>query len=203
MATRRWAMGNRRFHSTTNENFDIIAKGAIVELSEKFFGRFTFKTKGKMRTQKEILARIDEIREEDFFGVEQSDLIGYLDFDNAKPFLKPETTEASWTEILDKRVTPLDEMKKYMSFALDKAENHRGLSAGRSVSHFRAWLWLIGDDELLAFINKEENYRYYGVPILRKIGEKYNIPLPTDETWFNNMSNGNRCSADCREGCSI
>lgn len=155
-----------------------------------------------MRTQKQIIARIEQIKEEDCFGVEQSDLIYYLTFDNAKPFLKPETTEATWNERLEKHRTPLGEIKEYMAFALDKAENHRGLSAGRSISHFKSWLWLVGDDELLAFISKGENYKNYGAPILRKIGEKYNIPLPTDDDWFKNMSNGRMCRADCDEGCS-
>ena len=33
-----------------------------------------------------------------------------------------------------------------MTFAWDKANNERNLSAGRSINHFEVWLWLLGDE---------------------------------------------------------
>jgi len=39
-----------------------------------------------MRTQQEILARFEKA--DDFFGTQQGDLISYMEFEFAKPFLK-------------------------------------------------------------------------------------------------------------------
>ena len=39
-----------------------------------------------MRTQEEILARFEKA--DDFFGTQQSDLLSYMEFEFAKPFLK-------------------------------------------------------------------------------------------------------------------
>ena len=37
-----------------------------------------------MKTQKEILKKIEDYKDDDFLGVKRSDLIDYLDFENAK-----------------------------------------------------------------------------------------------------------------------
>ena len=69
-----------------------------------------------MRTQEEILKRIDEIKEDDFFGTETSDLIEYLEYKNAKQFLKKDVTKKDWkNKSIDKDV--LKEMKGYIDFA--------------------------------------------------------------------------------------
>ena len=62
-------------------------------------------------------------------------------------------------------------MQKYMDFAWDKANSRRGLSAGRSLSHMSAWLWLMGEstaaDEIM------DNHYNYGKPWLRAICEAF------------------------------
>lgn len=155
-----------------------------------------------LRSQQEILDRIEEIKKLDFFGTERSDLALHLLYDNAKEFLKPDVDKESWDREVRGRRAVLDEMRDYMTFALGKIEDHRGLSAGRSISHFRAWLWLLNDDELLEFSYVTENYRNYGAPILRRIGEKYGIALP-NESWFENMSYGLPCKLNCEDGCGM
>lgn len=50
-------------------------------------------------------------------------------------------------------------MIEYMPFAWEKANNCRGLSAGRSLAHYTAWLWLDGDNEIWPTL---EDYEYYG-----------------------------------------
>lgn len=128
----------------------------------------------QMRTQAEIVARITSLKDEDFFGFETSDLIDYLDYEHAKQYLKPEVTEEQWNKREQK--PPVEAIKGYMNFAWGKANDKRGLSAGRSVSHFRAWLWLACNDELLNFVNEDDNYAPYGKPILAKISEFYGLP---------------------------
>jgi hypothetical protein len=99
------------------------------------------------RTQEEIVARIREIQPVDFFGWEATDLLAYLSFELAKPFLKDDATAEEWAEA-DKpftRESVVAEIVEYMPFAWDKANDQRGISANRSISHMRAWTWLLND----------------------------------------------------------
>ncbi len=115
------------------------------------------------RSQQEIVNRMKELEREDFFGVIRGDLLYYLDFTHAKPFLKDGVTEADWNDSRDTK-PPLEVAKNYLPFAWDKANNCRGLSANRSVNHFEAWLWLAGIDGFHKVSDSE--YEYYGKPVL-------------------------------------
>lgn len=131
-----------------------------------------------VRTQEQIVQRMEEVKDRDFFGFERSDLIEHLDFERAKPYLKDGVTREQWDarEIED----PVEVIKKYMDFAWEKALGERGLSAGRTISHLQAWLCLAGEDGLLAFAEDDANYPMYGVPILRRVCEHYQLPIPED-----------------------
>lgn len=120
------------------------------------------------RTQDEIVARINQLAGDDFFGTQTSDMLTYLDFDHAKPFLKEDCTKEKWDDARKEplRENVIKEMVEYMEFAWDKANNKRGLSAGRSMDHYRAWLWLIGESDLVL---KIQHYEYYGKPQLIEI----------------------------------
>ena len=159
-----------------------------------------------MRTDKEIVARIKKMEGAigDIFGFQRQDLISYLSFTAAKPWLVDEATEADWAEMQqpNTREDIIAAMRDYMPFALGKAENHRGLSAARSIDHFRAWLWLLGDDETFSFADEHSNFPNYGAPILKRICEQYSFPQPAEE-WFRNMANGDSCRPNCNEGCGM
>jgi len=135
----------------------------------------------------------------DIFGT-VVDLLVYLPFEEAKEFLKPEVKPEEWKtkELTEEAI--IKEMRDYMEFALGKADNHRGISSSRSIDHYRNWLFLLDDNELLEFLNNEENYENYGVPILKKICDKYNFPFPDDEGLLN-MSKGKPCYSGCTSGC--
>lgn len=152
--------------------------------------------KGRARTDEEIVARIKEVEEkgDDIFGFIRMDLISYLPFNIAKPFLEEDTKEEDLKLHEPTREHLLDEMRKYMDFAVKKAINHRGLSASRSINHYEAWAWLMGDEF------DWENYTNYGCPILKAICEKYGFPVPTDEG-FLRMAEGKKCGADYQCGC--
>jgi len=62
-------------------------------------------------------------------------------------------------------------MKDYMSFAWEKANDKRGISANRSIDHFKGWLWLLGDEEGIEYL--KANYVPYGKPGLAYICKKY------------------------------
>ncbi len=122
-----------------------------------------------MRSVPEIIAKI-ESHKNDFFGFIASDLIAYLSFSDAKPFLKDEAKEAEWKPESVERDDVLAKMLGYMPFAWGKANDCRGLSAGRSIEHMRAWLWMIGEDRMSDLI---EDYSHYGKPQLRAICNRF------------------------------
>lgn len=154
-----------------------------------------------MRTNAEILARIKEVQDRDFFGTECNELVRGLDFNGAADFLKPEVTAEQWGEsMLSTELMIKGAMQEYMGFAIDKAINHRGLSASRSISHFMGWLWLLGDDELVAFCEDGDNYANYGMPCLKRISDKYAFAFPTTEEALR-MATGQPCEVGCSQGC--
>lgn len=123
-----------------------------------------------MRTQEEIIARIESIKKDDFFGFQTADLIQCLDFEHAKSYLKKGATADQWPTEPHDRESILKVMENYMDFAWDKANNERGLSAGRSMAHYTAWTWLIGDEDKFPNL---ETYTDYGRPHLRALCKEY------------------------------
>lgn len=125
------------------------------------------------RTQKEIVQRVKRVIQTDMFGFEVPELIGYLDYEHAKEFLKEGVTEKDWSK--DKRLTPKEQIEDYMWFAWEKANNKRGISAYRSMLHMRAWIWL-DDPEFFNEIDSEiEDFEYYGKDVLVKICKHYGL----------------------------
>jgi hypothetical protein len=114
-----------------------------------------------MRTQEEIVRRIEDLKDSDFFGFQRSDLTDALDYEHAKSFLKEAVPENEWEQSLSNDEDVRTKMINYMEFAWDKANNCRGLSAGRSMSHYKAWTWLLGDEVFNQFDDLED-YQYYG-----------------------------------------
>lgn len=126
-----------------------------------------------MRTIKEIKQRIKEVERSghDFMGTETTDLIMCLPYDEAKEFLNDDITKEVFEEKYMRkrdRESVLATMLEYMPFAWDKANNQRGLSALRSMSHFTTWVWLAGDD-----LGNLLDYEFYGKDNLIKICEHY------------------------------
>lgn len=160
-----------------------------------------------MRTSEEIIARIKAVADDDFFGTQFSDLVSQLDFADAKTLIapSPDFTEATWSQT--KREDPLESAKSYLDFAWDKALDHRGLSASRSIEHFRSWLWLAGRDDLVAVCEDESKYQPYGAPILAAISQALGVALPAaaaDAEDVALMAAGKPCvgcASRDREGC--
>ena len=123
-----------------------------------------------MRTQEEILQKIESLKDDDFFGFKTSDLIEYLNFENAKPFLKDGVTPEQWHQAIGQREYILKVMLDYMPFAWDKANYCRGLSAMRSLEHFSIWVWLLGDESKFGDLLE---YEHYGKEHLIAICDNY------------------------------
>lgn len=137
------------------------------------------------RTQKEIVSRIEAVRETDLFGAQTGDLVCFLEYEHAKQFLTEGTTKEQWDTSTSGVVSPARCIAEYMAFAWDKANNRRGLSAARSIDHMVTWLWLDGKDELAAQI---EHYDYYGKPQLVAVCNEYGIDWKAldDGEWVDN-----------------
>ena len=109
------------------------------------------------RTDDEIISRINVVADRDFFGFEVSDLVVRLEYEKAKQFIPTDVIQKDWEVVSREPADVISMMRNYMSFAWEKANDGRGLSAGRSLSHYSAWIWLAGDDlgDLL-------EYEFYG-----------------------------------------
>ncbi|NMC34574.1 MAG: hypothetical protein GYA36_19300 [Veillonellaceae bacterium] len=154
-----------------------------------------------MRTQDEIVKKIRE--SESLFGFEKEVWLPFLDYEHAKPFLKPESTKEMWENVAAEDAVVLEQMRDYAAFGWEKIWDHRGISASRTIEKMKAWLWLLGTpeaDELIKFADADENYPQYGAPILAKICRAYGFPIP-DDAGIARMIEGKPCIDGCDEGC--
>lgn len=122
-----------------------------------------------MRTFEEIVKRIEDTAGEDWLGFEVNEYFRALTPEQIE-VLKPRIIKQEAD--LSKHVPDLtndEAIRKccidYMPFAWDKANNCRGISAGRSLAHYKAWLWMLGTDEFEGI----DEYEYYGKPQLVQI----------------------------------
>ena len=127
-------------------------------------------TPNTLRSQADIVAELERIKSSDFFGFKTGDLLGYLDFEHAKPYLNDDAVAEKWTQAPSDRDSILNQMEEYMSFAWDKANSERSISAGRSLAHYTVWIWMIGDQGRFGDL---EEYHYYGKDNLRSICDAY------------------------------
>lgn len=141
-----------------------------------------------MRTRDEIAARL-KLPSDRIFDFGREVLIQYVSL----PGFHPRSLE---------RDDVLREMREYMNFAWEKVEDHRGLSASRSVDKFIAWVWVLGDEgvyeELVEM--QERAYPQYGAPILKKVCKTYDFPIPSSVA-IAAMAEGLPCEPGCQQGC--
>lgn len=168
-----------------------------------------------MRTIDEIRDRAADIADDDFFGFRVSTLAEVVPFDQMASIgvtLKEEATAEQWeTQRLATVDAVLESAVDYLKFAFGKAENHRGLSASRSVDRMGEYLWLLGldTDEFEA-----AEYAQYGMPKLKVAADLLGVRFPESPRLVN-MAEGRQCLhgtdpklapwADgvCDEGCSL
>lgn len=132
-----------------------------------------------MRTQKEIIDRFNSVSGDDYLGFETCVLAEWLTYESVKELgvLVEGTTEKEWDKLYKEPTyeNVLKRMKDYISFAYDKARGHRGISAYRSLAHYKSWVWLLDDGFSEEFDRMVERYTGYGIPILDKLNERYNL----------------------------
>ena len=123
-----------------------------------------------MRTQEQIVQQIEKRKSDDFLGFEIDEYLRFLDYEYVKQYLKEGTKPEQWGEPSENTTEGiLKIMLDYMPFAWDKAKNCRGISASRSISHYKAWIWMLDD----GFEFDEDSYCHYGKDLLRAICKQY------------------------------
>lgn len=149
-----------------------------------------------MRTPEEIAAHIKSSHA--FFDFTDEVLSPYLPYSAWGEAGLEAAKGVDVTQIVPKEIDPeaiKKEMLEYLAFAWGKCEDHRGLSAQRSISKLRAWVWLLEDAESIEFLGKDSNYAPYGAPMLAFLSQKYGAPQPTGE-YIEMMIAGDNCP-DC------
>ena len=103
-----------------------------------------------MRTQEEIIARINKLSLKDHLGFERASLLEYLDFDHAKEYLREGVTQAQWDGVRPELDVQLirERILKCLPSAWEKANQCRQLAVTSAVSYFKTWLWLLEKDEV-------------------------------------------------------
>ena len=148
----------------------------------------------------QIKAHYIEIEPDDILGFATEVLLAYLSYDFVKVHLKPGTKRSDWEPLELSRQQILEEFSSYMQFAWGKAADHRGISAGRSITKALAWLFILGDEEGRMAV-KNGSYKNYGAPMLLYISNRYGFPIP-EEPEVLRMARGLQCCDDCDEGCA-
>lgn len=136
------------------------------------------------RTDQEIIDRIKVVTPTDWLGVMQAELVGYLSYEAARPFVKDTVSEELWNE--QRTLDPMKAARDYLGFAWDKANSCRGLSAGRSLDHLSVHLWMAGYDELVS-THFNGRWNFYGKPQLVIASILCNFPWTNcdDSRWVN------------------
>lgn len=157
-----------------------------------------------MRNDNEILERIEVVKKLDLLGLSIQDLILRLSYEAAKDagLVKEGCSKEEWEDGQPSAEPDAvkGELCRYLEFAWEKSIGHRGISAGRSINHIQNWLWLIGDDEGLAFAEDDRNYPQYGAPILKFVSDRYGYDYPRHESAMR-MARGESCVEGCDMGC--
>lgn len=146
------------------------------------------------RTQDEIRAQFTASRDRDFFGTEGQHLVEAMTFETAKAadIPKDDVTPDQWATA--RCLYTVEDVKaeilSYLIFAWDKANNCRGLSANRSLEHFRGWCWLLGAEgqAIMEHPDFNVNYRHYGKAALVRVSELvgFDWRAHDNDEWVNN-----------------
>lgn len=151
------------------------------------------------RTQAEILARLRDIADADFFGFRSEVLLFALDFDHAGEYLKAEVGADDWNAA---RPADLEQAAKdYYGFALGKIRGHRGISAESSVEKLGEYAWLLGRDDIVTAMDAAE-YPQYGAPKVKAFADGLGLVWP-DEPEMARMAAGEPCVPGCAGGCGL
>lgn len=149
------------------------------------------------RTAEQILARIENQDQNDFLGFRYDVLVPTLPWEQARPFLTDTAVEADWQGDTNTWQHLYNNTVQYVKFGLGKAEDHRGVSAYRTITKLNTWCWLLGDDTDAVY---GAPYPSYGVPGIMVAAGLLGMTVQLSPTLLR-MSQGLPCVEGCQEGC--
>lgn len=137
------------------------------------------------RSYRDIVSRLAQIRAKDYYGYESADLLAYLPWSYARPFIRVQSGVSAWSEHYPVLNPPLAEALLLLPRAWDAANGKRGLSVLRNMEHFKAFFWLGGYDE--GVCAHFDDYEYFGKPQLVLASEVLGFDWQThdDKKWLN------------------
>lgn len=156
-----------------------------------------------MKTERQLFQRFEQINQtgdsSDPLWTMRSMLFRFLPYALAKSVLRPDVDQVDWhTSGVPLPLTPdyVDSyIKRIVKRGFDIAVKHRSIEAKRNILRIIPLLW-IKDDPLQGFADARRNFTNFGMPILRKVGEKYH-----EELWnvrsLKLMSDGEKCDPAC------
>jgi hypothetical protein len=154
-----------------------------------------------MRTQDEVLTRFREAEAsgDDFFGFAREVLGEAMTLETLRAALPSAKELPEWEPADEAELSA--EARSYLHFAIEKMQNHRGISAARSVDKLREYAWLLGRDDVVTAMDKAE-YENYGAPKVYAyaVGMGWADDWPVDAE-LARMAAGLPCSTDCESGC--
>jgi hypothetical protein len=153
------------------------------------------------RTQDEIRARFDAA--DDFFGFAAEVLADSMTADTIRQINPNAQLPEDWAPKSREQLETA--AREYLTFAIEKALNHRGISAERSVVKLREFAWLLGRDDVVEAMDAAD-YPQYGVPKVKAFADGMGWPFLSfaeeyERAALFGMSNGDLCRDDCAEGC--
>ena len=161
-----------------------------------------------IRTPEEIVARIEEVKGDDFLGFRRQVLVMALPYDVAAEsnLVREGVTKEQWDEsTVHGEEATTKEALEYLEFAFGKADDHRGISANRSVEKMGEYAWLLCRDDVVTAMENAE-YAQYGVPVLVQFAE--HLSDESRAVWarvknerLERMAVGLPCETECYEGC--
>lgn len=156
-----------------------------------------------LRTEGEILAIADQChRSQNFLMLDE--IVKFLPHEMAKVYVASSVTADDWDENQWLNAAPVAVIERAREYNNDIAwrgvHRHQPLLAERTWMNIRVWAWLMGDDDLLAEIEKSEMFPLFGAPALKKFCDFYEFPTPSKPQVVR-MTEGLPCGTHCLKGC--
>ncbi len=130
-----------------------------------------------MKTVEELLEKYSEQHSEIDNAIHfcYKDLLQFIPFRTVYPLLEDKATPTEWGVYYRPllKVNVREQIRDYMRHAWQTLCSERGISSLRSIAHFKAWLWILEEHQLMRFINNPMNYDCHGAPILEAICKRF------------------------------
>jgi hypothetical protein len=128
-----------------------------------------------MLTQDQIITAVAQGRESEAMdGRDYSRLVDFMPLNEWSVFgcdWPHKDVQPVQIELTEENVKK--QLARDLDFAFEKALNQRGISASCMYAVIKMWMWVLEDD-----LQHCVEYAQYGLPLLKKVAVKYDLPNP-------------------------